>query len=70
MSAIAWIKYYLNFHQKRMLAKVFFEYHFKYCSLTWMFHSQTSNYKINLLHERALGNVYQESQTSSFEEPL
>ena len=54
LSGLARISYYLTFHQKRTSIKAFFESQFRYCSLTWMFHSRKSNNKINLLHERAL----------------
>ena len=56
-----------TFHQKRTLMKAFFESQFRYCSLTWMFHSRKSNNKINLLHERALRMIYND-QISSFQE--
>ena len=47
----------------------FVESQFKYCPLTWMFHSRKSNNKINRIHERALRIVY-DDYTSSFEELL
>ena len=68
-SALARISYYLTFHQKRTLIKAFFESYFRFCSLTWMFHSRKSNNKINLLHERALRMIYN-NQISSFQELL
>ena len=64
-SALARISYFLIFHQNRTLTKAFFESQFRYCSLNWMFHSQKSNNKINLLHERALRMIYN-GQISSF----
>ena len=69
LSALARISYYLNFHQIITLVKAFFESQFRYCSLTWMFQSQKSNNKINLLHERALRRIYN-YQISSFQELL
>ena len=69
LSALARISYYLTFHQKRTLIKAFFESQFRYCSLTWMFHSRQSDNKINLLHERALRIIYND-QISSFQELL
>ena len=69
LSALPRISYYLTFHQKRTLIKAFFESQFRYCSLTWMFHSRKSNNKINLLHERALRMIYND-QISSFKELL
>ena len=69
LSDLARISYYLTFHQKRTLIKAFFESYFRFCSLTWMFHSRKSNNKINLLHERALRMIYND-QISSFQELL
>ena len=71
MSALARISYYLTLHQKRTLIKASFESQFRYCSLTWMFHSRKSNNKINLnlLHERVLRMIYNH-QISSFQELL
>ena len=69
LSALARISYYLTFHQKRTLIKAFFESQFRYCSLTWMFHSRKSNNKMSLLHERALRMIYND-QISSFQELL
>ena len=68
-SAIARISYYLTFRQKRTLIKAFFESQFRYCSLTWMFHSHKSNNEINLLQERGLRVIYND-QISSFQELL
>ena len=69
LSALARISYYLTFHQKRTLIKAFFESYFRFCSLTWMFHSRKSNNKINLLHERTLRMIYND-RISSFQELL
>ena len=69
LSALGRISYYLTFVQKRTLIKAFFECQFRYCSLTWMFHSREINNKINLLHERALRMIYND-QISSFQELL
>ena len=49
--------------------KTFFESQFKYCPLTWMFYSRTTNNKINKLHERTLTLVY-DDYTSTFDELL
>ena len=46
-----------------------FESQFRFCSLTWMFHSRKSNNIINLLHKRALKMIYND-QISSFQELL
>ena len=69
LSDLARISYYWTFHQKRTLIKAFFESQFRYCSLSWMFHSRKSNNKINLLYGRALRMIYND-QVSSFQELL
>ena len=51
LSAIARVRYYLNFHQK-MLIKARLQSPFKYSYLTLMFYSQKSDSKTNLLHEK------------------
>ena len=59
----------LNFEERRMMFKSFFESQFKYCPLIWMFCSTKANNKINKLHERALRIVYQDD-ILNFEELL
>ena len=60
---------YLSFDKKYILMKTFFESQFKYCPLTWMFHSRKLNNKINRLQERALRLVYNDFN-SSFQQLL
>ena len=55
---------YLSFDKKYILMKTFFESQFKYCPLTWMFHSRKLNNKINRLQERALRLVYNDFNSS------
>ena len=50
-------------------SEAFLELQFRYCFLTWMFHSRKSNNEIKLFHERALGMIYND-QISSFQELL
>ena len=69
LSALLRLNSYLSFEKKRILYKAFVESQFKYCSLSWMFHSRYSNNKINRLHERALRLVYDDF-VSSFDELL
>ena len=57
---------YMSLEKHRIVMKTFIESQFNYCPLTWMFHSQTFNNKINRLHERALRIVYSDFK-SSFE---
>ena len=57
----------MTLQKKRTVYKAFVESQFKYCPLTWMFHSRKTNYKINRLQERALRLIYND-YISSFEE--
>ena len=50
-------------------SEAFLELQFRYCFLTWMFHSRKSNNEIKLFHERALTMIYND-QISSFQELL
>ena len=63
------MKKYLDFNKVRLLFKSFFESHFKYCPLTWMFYCEKTNNRINKLHERALRLVYSDYE-SMFEDLL
>ena len=47
----------------------FFNSQFSYCPLIWMYHNRTINNKINKLHERCLGILYNDKK-SSFKELL
>ena len=58
LSALMRIRKYLDFNKTRILFKGFFESQFKYCPLTCMFYSRNTNNKMNQLHKRALGLVY------------
>ena len=60
------LKKYLDFEKLRILFKTFFEFQFKYCPLTWMFYSRSTNNKINKLQERAPSFVY-DHYSSSFD---
>ena len=69
LSALTRITKYLDFHKMRVLFKAFFESQFKYCSITWMFHSRKTSKRINQLHERALRLIYNNYELT-FEELL
>ena len=69
LSALTRMTKILSFEKRRILMKAFVESQFKYCPLTWMFHSRKCNNKINNLHERALRIVY-DDYTSSLNELL
>ena len=63
------IKNILIFQQRKILFKSFFAAQFKYRPLIWMFCSRSANSKINKLHKKALGIVY-DDYNSTFEELL
>ena len=42
----------------------FSTYSFNYCPLIWMCHSRENNSKINRLHERCLGIIYNDKRSS------
>ena len=67
LSVLTRIVKYLNFKEKRVLFKSFFESQFKYCPLVWMFHNRRTNNKINRLHERALRLIYNDYTTTFIE---
>ena len=48
----------------RILFKAFIESQFKYSPLVWMFHERQVNDKINILHEKALRIVQNDTVTS------
>ena len=59
----------LSFNKRGTLFKAFVESQFKYCPIVWMFHSRCRNNKINRLHKRALGIVY-DDDFSTFDQLL
>ena len=69
LTVLTRIKKYLDFDKLQILFKTFFESQFKYCPLTWMFYSRTTNNKNNKLHERTLRLVF-DDYTSTFDELL
>ena len=69
LTVLTRIKIYRDFKKLRLLLETFFDSQFKYCPLTWMFYSRTTNIKINKLHERASRLVY-DNCVSTFEELL
>ena len=46
LSTLSRIKKYLDFNKMRIPFKAFFEPQFKYCPLTWIFHSRSTNNRI------------------------
>ena len=59
---------HMSLDKRKMLLRAFIESQFRYCALTWMFHSRTLNNKINRLHEKGLRIVY--GGKSKFDELL
>ena len=69
LKVLARIAHFMNCTKRKILMSVFLNAQFSYCPLTWMFHSRKLNNKINKLHERCLGIVYN-NNTSMYEELL
>ena len=67
--ALARIAPFMDLKQRRNIMKAFVESQFGYCPLIWMFHSRGLNYKINRIHERALG-ITHKNKSSTFQELL
>jgi len=51
LSALSRISKFLSLEKKRVIYKSFIEAQFKYCPLTWMFHSRLTNNKVNRLYK-------------------
>ena len=64
ISVLARVRRYMGIATKRILMNDFFTSQFSYCPLVWMCHSCTNNNKISRLHERRLGIVYNDKQSS------
>ena len=64
LRALERIVHYMDFEKRRSLLKGFVISKFNYCPLIWMFHSRALNNRINKIHERALGLVYQNKKLS------
>ena len=69
LHVLARISRYLTKVKLRILMKTFIESQFNYCPPVWMFHNRTINNKINRLHDRALGIVYNDDKLN-FQELL
>lgn len=62
------IRKYLDFKKLKILFKIFFESQFKFCLLTWMFHSTNTTSQINKLQESFFRLVQDGDYTSVSEE--
>ena len=65
LQALSRIAKYFSQDKKRILFKSFIISQFNYCPIVWMCHERGLNNKINNIHERALGIVYQDKTSSS-----
>ena len=63
ISALARVTPYTGIAKKRILMKTFFTLKFNYCPLVWMCHDHANSNKVNRLHERCLGIVYNDNQS-------
>ena len=64
LNALPRISPLLDFKKKKLLINSFFISQFNYCQLIWMCHNHTKNNKINRLHERYLGLLYNDKKSS------
>ena len=64
LHALSRISKYISGDKKRLLFKSFIISQINYCPIVWMCHGRGLNNKINNLHERALGTVYQDKKSS------
>ena len=69
MNALSRVIPYLNITKRRTLLKTSFISLFNYCPLIWLCHSRAKTNKINRLHERCLGIIYND-KVSTFEQLL
>ena len=69
LNALTRVEPYINTEKKRLIMNASFSSQFIYCPLTWMFHNRSLNNKINILHERCLRVIYNDSH-SSYDELL
>ena len=64
LNDLARIALYIELAKGRILMKAFFDSHFNYYPIVWMFHSHNLNNKINRLHEGCLRIIYNDKTTS------
>ena len=55
---------YMDLSKRCMVMNVFFNSQFNYCPLISMCHNRTTNRKISWLHDRCLGIIYNDQQSS------
>ena len=55
---------YMGLQKCHILMKSFIISQFNYCPIVWMCHTRSLNNKVDHIHERALGIVYQDFQSS------
>ena len=63
LNAISWITPFTDFAKRCLLVNAFSYSQFNYYQLVWMCHNRTNN-KINRLHERCLGLIYNDKKSS------
>ena len=69
LHALARISNLMSISKSKKVMNAFISSHFGYCPLTWMFHSQKLNNRINKIHEKSLRIVYKDT-VSTFDELL
>ena len=61
LSVLVRICKFMTIEHRRMLMKTFIESQFGYCPLVWMCRNRSCNNRMNHLHERALGILYNDN---------
>ena len=62
LNALSRITPHLDFKKKKLLINSFFISQFNYCQLNWMSDNRTKSNKVNILHERCLGLLYNDKK--------
>ena len=62
VNVLSEITLYMDMNKKRILTNSFLSSQFSYCPSVWMFHSRTTDNKINRLHERCLRVIYNDKR--------
>ena len=60
----------MDVNKRRLFRKSLIKLQFSYCPLIWMFHSRNMENKINGIHKRVLGLVYDDPRNLPSEELL
>ena len=63
LHALARVSTFMNPGKLRLLMNSFINAQLSYCPLIWMFNDKCLNAELNIIHERALKNVYKDTHS-------